>query len=136
MFLIIEKSEETTFEFTKFCEHHKMETQKIINLMNDSSNEESKFAKKKKKKKKKNGMLQTVKQQKGKYNQNKSVKPETESIKSGFCDYSDAFILVTGDITVTANNNADVAFLHVKQNLMMYLLIKQIIFTLQYLCRI
>ena len=32
-----------------------METQKIINLLNDSNNEESKFATK-------NGMLQTVKQ--------------------------------------------------------------------------
>ena len=26
------------------------------------------------------------------------------------CDYSDAFVLVTGDITVTADNNTDVAF--------------------------
>ena len=34
-----------------------METQKIINLLNDSSNEESKFATK-------NSMFQTVKQQK------------------------------------------------------------------------
>ena len=34
----------------------------------------------------------------------------TESIKSSLCDYSDAFILVTGDITVTANDNTDVAF--------------------------
>ena len=36
---------------------NKMETQKITNLLNDSSNEESKFATK-------NGMLWTVKQQK------------------------------------------------------------------------
>ena len=33
-------------------------------------------------------------------------------IKSSHCDYSDAFILVTGDITVTADNNKDVAFRH------------------------
>ena len=33
---------------------------------------------------------------KGKYNQNNSIKFETESIKSNLCDYSDAFILVTG----------------------------------------
>ena len=45
-----------------------------------------------------------------KYNQNNSIKFETESIKSSLCDYSDAFILVTGDITVNTNNNADVAF--------------------------
>ena len=37
---------------------------------------------------------------KDKYNQNNSLKFETENIKSSFWDYSDAFILVTGDITV------------------------------------
>ena len=35
---------------------------------------------------------------------------ETESSKSSLCDYSDAFNLVTGNITVTANKNANVAF--------------------------
>ena len=35
---------------------------------------------------------------------------ETETIKSSLCDYSDAFILVTGNITVNAPNNTDVAF--------------------------
>ena len=47
---------------------------------------------------------------KGKYNQNNSIKFETESIKSSLCDYSDAFILITGDTTVAPNNNKDVAF--------------------------
>ena len=42
--------------------------------------------------------------------QNNSIKFETKSIKSSFCDYSDAFILITGDIRVTTNNDADVAF--------------------------
>ena len=32
------------------------------------------------------------------------------SIKSNLCDYSDAFILVTGDITVNARNNINVQF--------------------------
>ena len=32
---------------------------------------------------------------KGKYNQNNSIKLETETIKSNLYDYSDAFILVT-----------------------------------------
>ena len=32
------------------------------------------------------------------------------SIKSNLCDYSDAFILVTEDITVNAGNNIDVPF--------------------------
>ena len=54
-------------------------------------------------------MLQTVKQQKINTTQDNSIQFETESIKSSLCDCSDAFILVTGDITVTADNNADVA---------------------------
>ena len=54
----------------------------------------------------------------GKYNKNNSIKCETESIKSNLCDHSDALVLVTWNIAVTANNNTDVAFknfLHVKQ---------------------
>ena len=47
---------------------------------------------------------------KGKYDQNNSIKFETENVKSSLCDYSDAFILVTEDIKVAGNNNADVAF--------------------------
>ena len=80
-----------------------METQRIINLLNDSSNEESKFATKK---------LYIIDSQtaKGKYDQNNSIKFETESIKSSLCDYSDALILVTSDIAVAANNDTDVAF--------------------------
>ena len=80
-----------------------METQKIINLLNDSSNEESKFATKK---------WYVIDSQtiKGKYKQGNSIQFETEIIKSSLCDCSDAFILVTGNITVNADNNADVAF--------------------------
>ena len=46
----------------------------------------------------------------GKYKQGDTIKFETQTIKSILCDYSDAFILVTGNITVAANNNTDVAF--------------------------
>ena len=56
MVFIIEESEETTFEFAKFCKNPiKMETQKIVNLLNSSGNEYSKFATK-------NGILLTVSQ--------------------------------------------------------------------------
>ena len=41
---------------------------------------------------------------KGKYKQGGTIKFETETIKSSLCNYSDAFILVTGNITVTAND--------------------------------
>ena len=80
-----------------------METQKIINLLNDSSNEESKFATKK-------WYVIDSQTTKGKYKQGDTIKFETETIKSSLCDYSDALILVTGNITVNADNNTDVAF--------------------------
>ena len=80
-----------------------METQKIINLLNDSSNEESKFATKK-------WYVIDSQTTKGKYKQGDTIKFETETIKSSLCDYSDAFILVTGNIKVAADDNTDVAF--------------------------
>ena len=80
-----------------------MDAQKIINLLNDSSNEESKFASKK-------WYVIDSQTTKGKHKQGDAIKFETETMKSSLCDYSDAFILVTGYITVTANNNTDVAF--------------------------
>ena len=111
-----------------------METHKIINLLNDSSNVESKFATKK---------WYDIKSQtvKIKYGQNNYIKFEKENIKSRLCDYSDAFTLVKRHIAVTVNNNTDVAFKNcspfsTRQKLMLCLLMKQIIFTLQCLCTI
>ena len=80
-----------------------METQKIINLLNDSSNEESKFATKK-------WYVIDSQTTKGKYKQGDTIKFETETIKSSLCDYSDAFILVTGNITVNAANAVNAPF--------------------------
>ena len=45
---------------------------------------------------------------KGNYKQG-DTKFETETIKSSLCDYSDASILVTGNITVNAANDTDTA---------------------------
>ena len=81
-----------------------METQTMINLLNDWSNEESKFATKE-------WYVIYSQTAKEKYNQNNSIKFETESIKSSLCDYSDGFIVVTGDITITANNDTYVALI-------------------------
>ena len=80
-----------------------MGAQKIINLLNDSCHEESKFATKK-------WYVIDSQTTKGKYKQGDSIKFETETIKSSHCDYSDAFILVTENITGNAGNNTDVAF--------------------------
>ena len=68
-------------------------------MLNDSSNEESKFAAK-------TWYVIDSQTTKGKYKQGDTIKFETESL----CDYSDAFILVTGNITLAADDNTDVAF--------------------------
>ena len=80
-----------------------METQKFINFWNDSSNEKSEFATKK---------WYVIESQttKGKYKQGNTIKFDAETIKSSLSSYSDAFILVTGNIAVNADNNTDVAF--------------------------
>ena len=84
-----------------------METQKIVNLLGDANNEYSKFATKK---------WYVVNYQNhtdyGKGNEDSTtVKFETKVIKSNLCDYSDAYILVTGNITATGGDpNIRVAF--------------------------
>ena len=44
------------------------------------------------------------------YNENKSIRFKTPMLRSSLCDYSDAYILVKGTITITApgaNNGAN-----------------------------
>ena len=72
-------------------------------MLNDSSNENSKFATKK-------WYVIDSQTAKEKYKQGDTIKLKTETIKSSLCDYSDAFILNTGNITVADNNNTDVVF--------------------------
>ena len=80
-----------------------METQKIVNLLNDSNDESSKFATKKW-----YIINDQNNRQNGKGNENDStIKFETKVIKPNLCDYSDAYILMTGDIRVA---NTNVAF--------------------------
>ena len=74
-----------------------------MNLLNDLSTEESKFATKK-------WYVIYSQTTKGKYKHCDTIKFETETIKSSFCDYSEAFILVIGNIIEAANNDTDVAF--------------------------
>ena len=85
-----------------------METQKIANLLGDEGNESLKFATRK---------WYVVNDQSntqyGEGNENgTTIKFETKIIKSNLCDYSDTYILVTGDITAT-DGNAN-AKLHLK----------------------
>ena len=72
-------------------------------MLNDSSNEESEFATKK-------WYVLDSQTTEGKYKQGTTIKLEIETIKSSLCDYSHTFILVTGNITLAADNNTDVAF--------------------------
>ena len=84
-----------------------METQKIANLLGDADNESLKFATRK---------WYVINDQNntdyGDADENSTtIKFETNVIKSNLCDYSDAYIFVTGDITATnGNENTKVAF--------------------------
>ena len=73
-----------------------MKTQKIVNLLNGSGNENSKFATKK--------WHVIDSESKGNYSKDDPIKCLTKSLESSLCDYSDAYILVTGNITATPNN--------------------------------
>ena len=84
-----------------------MQTQKILNLLKCSDNEYSKFATRK---------WYVLNDQNnveyGEGNENDSnIKFETKVTKESLCDYSDAYVLVTGDIKVTGiAANTNVAF--------------------------
>ena len=71
-----------------------METQKIINLLNNSDNESSKFTRRK--------WYVINDQNNGQHGRGKendsTIKFETKVIKPNLCDYSDAYILLTEDI--------------------------------------
>ena len=75
-----------------------MKTQKIVNLLNGSENDNSKFATK-------NWYIIDSESNEN-YLQNDKIKFLTRSRESSLCDYFDAYILVTGNITATRNNLA------------------------------
>ena len=80
-----------------------METQKIINLLNSTENEYSKYATKK--------WYVIDSESKRNYSHENPIKFLTNTLESSICYYSDAYILVTGNINVTGgNNNTKVAF--------------------------
>ena len=80
-----------------------METQKTVNLLNASDNENSKFATKK--------WYVIDSEANGNYLPNNEIKLLTSLLESSLCDYSDAYILVTGNINVTGGDeNTKVAF--------------------------
>ena len=78
-----------------------METQKIINLLNNTENEYLKFVTKK--------WYIIGSESKRNYSLKNPIKFLTSSLESSFCDYSDAYILVSGNI-ISGGNNTKAAF--------------------------
>ena len=80
-----------------------METQKIVNLLNGSDNENLKFATKK--------WNVIDSESKDNYSPRNRIKFLASLLESSLCDYSDAYILVKGNLTITGGNaNVKVAF--------------------------
>ena len=74
-----------------------MEYQNIANLIDDNTlNQPSKFRKR--------NWIEINDELRGAYNVNSQIKFKTTMLKSSLCDYSDAYILVKG--TITVNNTA------------------------------
>ena len=73
-----------------------MEYQKIANLLGNTSNQPSKFRTK--------NWVEINDESRGTYSVNRQINFKTSMLRSSLCDYSDAYILVKGNITV--NNTA------------------------------
>ena len=76
-----------------------MEYQKITSLLDNASNQPSKFRTK--------NWVEISDEIRGGYNVNSQIKFKTPMLKSSLCDYSDAYILVKW--TVTVNNTGKAA---------------------------
>ena len=74
-----------------------MEYQKIANLIDDTPNQPSKFRTR--------NWVEINDESRGAYNVNSQIKFKTTLLKSSLCDYSDAYILVKGTITITGAGN-------------------------------
>ena len=70
-----------------------MEYQKIANLIDDASNQPSKFRTK--------NWVEINDESRGTYNGNSQIKFKTTVLKSSLCDYSDAYIFVKEKIATT-----------------------------------
>ena len=76
-----------------------MEYQKITNFLNDESNKPSKFRTK--------NWIEIDDGIRGAYSPNKQIRFKTAMLRSSLCDYSDAYILVKGNISVNHTAAAD-----------------------------
>ena len=86
-----------------------MEYQKIINLLGNIPDQVPRFVTKK--------WVEIYDESGGTYNVNKEIRFKIPILRSDLCDYNDAYIVVTGRITVTnPNNNAYDKKLALKNN--------------------
>ena len=79
----------------------KMEFEKIINLLDITSDEKDlpRFVTKK--------WIEVYDQSEKNYNTNKEIRIKTPMLRSDLCDFSDAYIVVKGDITLEGDNDAN-----------------------------
>ena len=75
--------------------------QNIVNLLDITSDNKDlpKYVTKK--------WIEVYDQSEENYNPNKEIRIKTPMFRSDLCDFSDAYIVVKGDITVDGNNNAN-----------------------------
>ena len=78
-----------------------MEYQQIANLLDNTSNQPSKFRAK--------NWVKIKDESRGRHNVNSQIKLKTTISKSCLCDYSDVYILVKGTITVAGTSAAGAA---------------------------
>ena len=78
-----------------------MEYQKIATLLDSASNKPSKFITR--------NWVETNDDIRGAYSPNKQIRYKAAMIRSSLCDYSDAYILVKGNISVVNNAGAGAA---------------------------
>ena len=78
-----------------------MEFQKIIDLLNTTSDDKNlpRFVTKK--------WIEVYVQSEKNCSVNKEIRIKTPMLRSDLCDFSDAYIVVKGDITLEGDNNAN-----------------------------
>ena len=89
-----------TFNINRCVIYIKIEYQKIANLLDNASNQSSRFRTR--------NLVEVNDDSPGTYT-NADIKFKTTMLKSDLCDYADAYIFVKGTITITGHGDDDAA---------------------------
>ena len=97
--LLFHQKKEKKLLMTEDCFKHsiKMEYQKIINVLGNIPDKVPRFVTKK--------CVEIYDESGGTNNVNKELRFKIPQLRSGLCDYNDAYIIVAGKTTVTNRNN-------------------------------